>query len=878
MNLIEHCVHRGPNLYCQQSVVRFSITPGQLNLPSTQVNSHGLDLSGEIQKHLAEFHAPPDILFPELLGRLCIHLQRQCGEHVEFLQVLREPDSDLQHILIGYRTGDIALAAWNLSWMLCMSIVIDRFSGRNESGIDEKFPTLYEEFISDVRRRILCYHSQIIIDTAEKLGIPWYRLTKHKDYLLLGQGCRQQLLNITSTSHSSQIAASLTHDKAAMHNRLANLGIPVPRYRLVSDRQQAGGYAEQIGYPVVLKPLYGRQGNGVHPGIRNAQELQAALDATEDQGQLMIESMLPGGDYRLLVINDQLVAAARRMPAFLIGDGHHSAEELLQQYNQHPSLRIIDKGKTRKLALADFLEVLQEQGFEADSIPANGQYIQLGKTANASKGGIPMDVLDNVHPDNRQLALDIARIVDLGIIGIDFITPSISQSWKRVGGGICEVNYGPGLKVHTGAGIPAETLIRPMLQMLYPAAGSWNIPSAAISGSNGKTTSARMLAAIMQEHGYCVGLTCTEGSYIDNEQVFSGDHSGGGHAIRLMQNPKVEMGIHELARGGVALKGTQLERVDVAAITNVTQDHVGTRKTPDFATLLALKSLVAQLADQALVLNADDPNCLNMRASSNAREIILISLHPDNPAIRQHAGNGGRCLIVDSSKTNCPMHLLQHDRAIHYMDLDQIPATFGGLATHNVQNACLAAAMAVSFGVEAQVIHDGLAGFGSSMEHSAGRLNFYPDLPFDLIVDFAHNPEAVAALYSFIEKLPVQGQRTAILFSPGDRPMEQAMQVGTTAAGQFDHYIVRGANHERTHSPEQVMQWVKQGLLSANVADNHITTIPDRLAALTYAMENANDGDLIVICSSDYEIIWQHIGREAERLQLKQAAASCSTD
>lgn len=872
MRVIEQQIHTGPNLFAPCSVVRFTVEPGPLGLSRLDGDALGAPFLDQLQTYLPGFQPNDGASFLLLLAQLTVQLQREAGELVEYAAVLEEPESGRSHVLAGYRTPTVALGAWGLAWLLAIHCLpSDRFPLATQPGFD--FHTLFSVFLTQAENQGLGgLTTHALIDAAEQRRIPWFRLSPQGLFIQLGEGNRQSRSLSTLTEHSTTPASRLSLNKAATHDLLQKLGIPVPRYRIVTSPEHALQAAHELSYPLVLKPIFGGKGIGVQVDIRNESQLLRIFSESHlRHSRLMLETMVPGDDHRLLVVSGRLVATARRTPAHVIGDGTHTVAQLVEQLNRDPRRGGGSQKILVRVPLDAVLPDLAEQGITPDLIPPPGMVVRLRRTANIHTGATAEDVSEQVHPDNRALAERVTRIIGLDVAGIDLLTPDITRSWREVGGAVCEVNAAPGLRVHVTSGLTPSEVAGPILEMLFPTAAQARIPTAAITGSNGKTTTCRMLAAILRQHGLKVGLCCSDGTYIDDEEICEGDNAGGRWARRLLLDPGVEAGVFELARGMLARKGTYITSTSVAAVLNITSDHIGVKHTETAERLVASKTLVAKLARETLVLNADDPASLALRTQSRAERIVLVSMQAEHPEITSHLAGGGRAVTLEERDGAPHAVRREGDERLSLLDLATVPATFGGSARHNLQNALFAVALADALGVTAEPIRTALGRFAMNWEQTPGRLNFYPGLPFEVMLDYTHNPEGMTELCHFLELHPVRGTRSCLLFAYADRPQEQARLLGRIAAGHFDRFVCTTPWDPRGCDPLKSLQWVIEGLEEGGVSPERIVRIPERFPALDRILEDAVAGDLVVILS-EREVrkqVWERIGAGADNPQVR---------
>ncbi|MEP7347891.1 MAG: cyanophycin synthetase, partial [Gemmatimonadaceae bacterium] len=625
-------------------------------------------------------------------------------------------------------------------------------------------------------------------------GIPWLRMNQFS-LIQLGYGRYQRRIQATVTSMTPHIAVELASDKEETNKILSNLGLPVPQQRLIQSEDSAVAAAERIGYPVVVKPYNANHGRGVSIFLQNPEQVRHAFGvAKEHSRSVLVESFITGFDHRLLVINGELVAASKREPGHVVGDGTHTIEELAAIVNSDPQRGIGHEKVLTRIELDEQAEqLMQKRGLTRASVPPAGDIVYLRLTANLSTGGTASDVTDTIHPDNVEMAVRAIKAIGLDVGGVDFLTPDITKSYKDIGGAICEINAAPGFRMHTAPseGKPRDVAAR-VVDMLFPSGSPSLIPIAAITGTNGKTTTARMLAHIHKLAGRTVGMTSTDGVYIDGQRTVAGDMTGPVSARMVLADPTIDVAVLEVARGGLLRAGMAVRHVDVGAVLNVQSDHLGMRGIETLEQLAEVKRVVAEIARDTVVLNADDPLCLRMAAYTEAKNVCYVTMNPQHQLVREHIRAGGRAIALEAGVNGQMITLYDKGAHIPLLWTHLIPATMEGKASFNVQNAMVAAAMAFSMGVRLEDIRNGLRTFHSTFYQAPGRLNVYDEHPFKVIMDYGHNAAAVDQLCQLARRLDVKHRRICVVAGPGDRRDDDIREIGMVAArGNFDHYVCR---------------------------------------------------------------------------------------
>jgi cyanophycin synthetase len=699
------------------------------------------------------------------------------------------------------------------------------------------------------------------VQAAEERDIPWLRLNRYS-LVQFGHGRYQHRIQATTTDKTSNIAVELASDKEETNSIMRDLGLPVPKQRVVRTSRDAVRAAERIGYPVVLKPLDGNHGRGVSINLRTQGEVEVGFEKAKEHGRtIVVESHIEGFDHRLLVVNGELVAAAKRVPGHVVGDGKHSVEQLVDIVNEDPRRGVGHEKVLTRLEFDHQAErLLGKLGYDRDTVPKKDEIVYLRSTANLSTGGTSIDVTDVMHPDNRDMAIRAIRAIDLDIGGVDFLTRDITESYREAGGGICEVNAGPGFRMHVAPseGTPRD-VAGPVIDMLFPPDTPSRIPIAAITGTNGKTTTSRMLAHVMKMSGYTVGLTSTDGVYIDGKLSVAGDMTGPVSAHMILRDPSVDAAVMETARGGMLRSGLGFQSCNVAACLNVTADHLGLRGIDTLEQLAQVKRVPIEIATDAAVLNADDSLCLQMADYTDAERLCYVTMNPAHPLVKQHIRAGGQAFVLEQGMNGHMITIYDNESHTPLLWTHLIPATVEGRAMHNVQNAMFAAALAYNFNISLEDIRHGLRTFDSSFFQAPGRMNIYNEHPFRVILDYAHNPAAVRAMCGLVDRFEIEGRRTIVISAPGDRRDEDIREIASVAAGHFDYFICRCDDNRRGRGQDEVAVMLKNQLLEEGISADQIEVIADEQEATSKALEMAQSGDLILVLADSIKRTWKQI-------------------
>ena len=796
-----------------------------------------------------------------VMEHVALELQSAAGSKVSFGRTRSTGEPGQYNMVFEYKDAEVGREASRLALDLLHRLLPDDLKPTDAPAEDWNFEEERDAFIRYAQRRALGPSTASLVRAAEEMGVPWIRLNNYS-LVQFGHGRYQKRIQATVTGTTSNIAVELASDKEETNGILRDLGLPVPQQRLVRTSREAKRAAERIGYPVVLKPLSANHGRGVSINLESPEEVETAFEkAREHHRTVIVESYILGFDHRLLVVNGELVAAAKRVPGHVVGDGKHTVEELVEIVNQDPRRGV---GHEKVLTRLEFDHqadrLLQAKGHDRETVPAEGETIFLRSTANLSTGGTAIDVTDIIHPDNREMAIKAISAVGLDVGGVDFLTTDISESYRDTGGAICEVNAGPGFRMHVA---PSEGKPRdvagPVLNMLFPADAPSRIPIAAVTGTNGKTTTSRMLAHIMKLAGYTVGLASTDGVYIDGQLSVEGDMTGPISSRMILRDPSVDAAVFETARGGMLRSGLGYSECDVAACLNVSADHLGLRGVETLEDLAEVKRVPIEVARNTAVLNADDTLCLKMADYSEAEHLCYVTMNPRHSLVKEHVRAGGRAVVLEEGFNGHMIAIYDAGNHIPLLWTHLIPATLEGRALHNVQNAMFAAALAFALDINLENIRHGLRTFDTTFFQAPGRMNIFDEHPFKVILDYAHNPAAVKTMCDVIDRIEVEGRKILVLSAPGDRRDQDIEAIGEIAAGHFDYYICRSDDNPRGRAPDEVPRMLETALLAQGVKHDQIEVVVEEELAVSAALRRAEPGDLVLIFADAIKRCWKQI-------------------
>jgi cyanophycin synthetase len=876
MRILDRAVYVGPSLYAHFPVIRLEVDLGPLEAwPSAKLGPAFIDRLIEalpgLHEHGCSYGEPGGFIrrlredegtwMGHILEHVAIELQNVAGEPVTFGKTRGAGAEGRYHVTYQYAQEDVGLEAGRLGITLLHSLLPPELRPEGSVPGDFDFAAERDEFIRFCQRRALGPSTMALVRAAEERRIPWIRLNE-QSLIQFGHGRYQQRIQATITSRTSHIAVELASDKEETNRLLAHLGLPVPRQRLVQGADDAVAAAERIGYPVVVKPYNANHGRGISIHLATEEQVRTAFEvAREHSRSVIIESFISGDDHRMLVVNGELVAVSKRVPGHVVGDGVHTIEELVDEVNRDPRRGIGHEKVLTRLVFDNQAEtLLAKKGCTRETVPADGERVFLRSTGNLSTGGTATDVTDLVHPDNIEMAERAVKAIGLDVGGVDFLTTDITESYKDIGGAICEINAAPGYRMHMA---PSEGRPRdvagPTLDMLFPPGSPSRIPIAAVTGTNGKTTTARMLAHIQKLAGHTVGLTSTDGVYIDGHRTVPGDMTGPVATHMVLSDPNVDVAVLEIARGGLLRAGMGVRHCDVGAVLNVKSDHLGLRGVGTLDDLAKVKRIVVEVARETAILNADDPLCLKMADYTSAKNLCYVTMDPTHELVGEHIRAGGRGVVLESGIKGQMITIYDHGAHIPLLWTHLIPATLEGRALHNVQNAMFAAAMAFSMGLKLEDIRHGLRTFDTTFFQAPGRMNIFDEHPFKVILDYGHNPAAVEAMCQLVERLEVTGRRIVVLSAPGDRRDEDIADIGRIAAGHFERYILRRDDQLRGRQPDEVPHLLRDALLAAGVAAEQILVIPDEQMATDTALREAQPGDLLLIFGDAITRTWKQV-------------------
>jgi len=840
---------RGPNLWCRQTVIEAIVSCSEVECDIDDIEAFETRLRARFPDidMLRTFSPETANSIAHALAYAALRLQTQAGCPVTFCRAKPTPSQGVYQVIVEYSEEEVGRQAFDLAQKLCMSAMQDTpFDARDELK-------RLQELNEDIR---LGPSTGAIVASALKRGIPYRRLTQGS-LVQFGWGSKQRRIQAAETDCSSAIAESIAQDKELTKRLLDAAGVPVPQGRLASSAEDACAAAREIGGAVVLKPRDGSQGRGVAVNIQGDEEIKAAYEIASEYGaEVIVERYFPGHDFRLLVVGDKLIAAARRDPPQVIGDGERSIAQLIEQINADP-LRGEGHGSSlTKIRLDDIaLATMATQNYTADSIPEKGVLVTLRNNANLSTGGTATDMTDHVHPELAAAAVAAAQMVGLDVCGIDLVSENVYEPLDKQGGFIVEVNAAPGLRMHLnpsfGKGRPVGDAI---IDFMFPEGENGRIPLVAVAGTNGKTTTTRLIAHLVACAGLRVGMTNSDGIYIGQQRIDTGDCSGPRSARNVLLHPDVDAAVFETARGGVLREGLGFDRCDVAVVTNVgTGDHLGLNFITTIEDLAAVKRVIVEnvAPHGTAVLNAADPMVAPM-ADSCPGSVIYFACDKNNPTLMTHRAQGRRAVYVDEGA----IVLAEGDVEYRYA-LSGIPLVRGGVIGFQVENTMAALAAAWALGLGEGAMRAGLASFVNDADTAPGRFNVFSYRGATLIADYGHNPDAIQALVRAVDTMPAT-RRSVVISGAGDRRDIDIRRQTEILGDAFDEVILYQDMCQRGRADGEVLALLRQGLVHAKRA-KRIEEIHGEYLAIDTALESLKAGELCLVLIDQVEEALAHI-------------------
>lgn len=888
MQVLENRVYRGPSPYGYRPVIRITLDLEELEeWPSARIpsfNERLLALMPTLHEHGCSYGEPGGFVrrlseqnsdgshgtwMGHVIEHIALELQCLAGTNVTYGKTRSVPDQPgTYYVIYSYVEEQVGLDASDLAIRLVRALLPPELASALPADEAAAFDFIAERdaLIARAQDIVLGPTTASLVDAARRRDIPAIRLDEHS-LVQLGYGKYQQRIRASVTSKTSNIAVETASDKELTIRLLSDVGIPTPRHVLVRSADEAEEAASRLGFPLVTKPLDVSHGRGISLNLTTVEEVRRGFEiAAEYSGSALVETFLAGKDYRVLVIDNEVVAVAERVPAHVVGDGLHTIRELIDLVNRDPRRGFGHEKVLTRIKVTHQTELLlQRAGYTLGTVLPDGEVFHLASTANLSTGGTAIDRTAEINYETRELCRRAAMVIGLDIAGIDVITPDISRSLRDVGGGIVEVNAGPGFRMHLqpSEGQP-RNVARLVVDMLFPRGSPARIPIISITGTNGKTTTTRMVAHIFKMDGRRVGMTTTDGIYIDGQLYLRGDMTGPWSARMVLKDPTVDAAVLETARGGILREGLGFDRCDVGAVLNVSNDHLGLRGVNTVEEIAEVKRLVVEVVRDrgASVLNADDPLVAAMADQAEGR-IVYFSMHGGEGAsdlVKRHIAKGGTAVVLQPGVRGDMIAIYDDEQYIPLLWTHLIPATLEGKALHNVANALAATAIAYAHGIGVENIRQGLRTFTTSFFQAPGRLNVFDEHPFRVIVDYAHNPAAFRAMSDLVQRLrPNHGRVIGVVSAPGDRRDVDIREDGTVAGAMFDLLVLKEDDNARGRTAGETSGMLRAAATAAGMPDEHIVTVLDEREAVRYALGRAETNDLVVVFADNITPVWKEV-------------------
>ncbi|GGD29162.1 cyanophycin synthetase [Flavobacterium orientale] len=791
-----------------------------------------------------------------VIEHIALEIQTLAGMETGFGRTRETKTPGIYNVVFSYTEENVGMFAAESSVRIAEALI---------AGTDYDLEADIQK-MKEIRERVrLGPSTGSIVEEAVSRDIPWIRLGTNS-LVQLGYGVNQMRFQATITCKTSNIAVDIACNKEETKRMLELASIPVASGSICVDEEDLELTIKKIGYPIVIKPLDGNHGKGASINVVTWEDaVEGLAHAKKFSRRVIVEKFITGFDFRVLVIDNKLVAAAKRVPAHVLGDGKHTIQELIDITNKDPRRGYGHENVLTEITVdRDTTDLLEKLGYTLETIPNNGETVYLKSTANLSTGGTSVDVTDMMHPENIFLAERISRVIGLDVCGIDIMAENLTQPLKENGGVILEVNAAPGFRMHLA---PSEGLPRnvaaPVIDMLYPPGKPSRIPIIAVTGTNGKTTTTRLLAHIVKNNGYKVGFTTSDGIYIQNHMLEKGDTTGPISAEYILKDPTVEFAVLETARGGILRSGLGFSRCDIAIITNIREDHLGLNDIDTLDDLARVKAVVVRSVkkDGWAILNAEDDQCLKI-ANDLSCNIAYFSMDEENPVVKKLSREGKIVAVYE----NGFITIKKGDWKIRIEKVLHIPLTLGGKAKFMIQNVLAATLASYLYGFKTDDISLSLQTFIPSVAQTPGRMNIFEFKRFKVMIDFAHNPAGYSAIEDLLSNIEAT-RKIGIIAGVGDRRDEDIKDCAEIAARMFDHIIIRQEKHLRGRTEQEIIDLILEGIQKANRPVTY-EIITKEIEAIKHAINIADEGTFITalsdVVTNAIDIVQEYLDKENE--------------
>jgi cyanophycin synthetase len=804
-----------------------------------------------------------------VVEHFALELQTLAGMDTGYGRTRETDERGIYNVVFSYMEEEVGRFAGRAA----MQLFLDLAEGKDVEEVKENVSKDVQR-MREIREEVRFGPSTgALVEEADSRNIPFIRLND-QSLVQLGYGVYQKRIQATTTANTNMIAVDIAGNKDATKKLLGDMGIPVPRGHKIRSIDDLESSLNSIGFPAVIKPLDGNHGKGATVGIKTLEAGQAAFEKAQEYSRwVIVEKQLEGADFRALVVNNRLIAVAERIPAHIVGDGKLTIQELIDKTNADPR-----RGYGHEKVLTSIeidgqtMRCITAAEYTLASVLPRDEILFLKTTANISTGGTAIDRTDEVHPQNVFLFERIAKIIGLDVAGIDVIAPNVSEPIAENGGGIIEVNAAPGFRMHLA---PSEGIGRNVaehvIDMLYPPGTPSRIPIISITGTNGKTTTTRLIAHVLKGSGLTVGFTTTDGTYIQNQQIVQGDNTGPVSAQLVLKDPTVQVAVLETARGGIIRSGLGFDYCDIGIVTNIAADHLGLKDVNTLEDLARVKSVVPRAVSKRgyAVLNAEDPLVYKMRDLVDGH-CVYFSMDENHPNIQRQAERGRISCVYESGYIT----ILKGKWKVRIEKAVNIPLTYGGRAEFMIQNVLAATLACFVHGVSSEDLRVGLTTFNAGTAQTPGRLNFIEVGDVTVLMDYAHNPAGIRGLTNFINKLPNK-YRTVVLNGTGDRRDDDIREFARIAADNFDRVVIRTGNYLRGRSEKEMFALLQEGI---EQSDNkpQVRVIPDSRTAIHHAIKNGRKGELVVTLADRVPDDIKYVQEYRDEFNAAKAAAQSS--
>lgn len=793
-----------------------------------------------------------------VIEHIALEIQSLAGMETGFGRTRETKTPGVYNVVFSYTEESVGMFAAESAVRIAEALI---------AGTDYDFETDIQK-MREIRERVrLGPSTGSIVEEAVARDIPWIRLGTNS-LVQLGYGINQMRFQATITCKTSNIAVDIACNKEETKRMLELASIPVASGGICVDEEDLEEVIKKIGYPIVIKPLDGNHGKGASINVKKWEDAVTGLAYAKNYSRrVIVEKFITGFDFRVLIIDHKLVAAAKREPAHVKGDGTQTIQQLIDETNKDPRRGYGHENVLTQIDVdRDTTDLLEKLGYTLETVPNRGEIVYLKSTANLSTGGTSVDVTDMMHPENIFLCERISRVIGLDVCGVDIMAENLTQPLKENGGCILEVNAAPGFRMHLA---PSEGLPRnvaaPVIDMLYPPGKPSRIPIIAVTGTNGKTTTTRLIAHIVKNNGYKVGFTTSDGIYIQNHMMEKGDTTGPISAEYILKDPTVEFAVLETARGGILRSGLGFSRCDIGIITNIQEDHLGISDIDTLADLARVKATVVQSVkkDGWAILNADDEYCMKL-ANDLSCNIAYFSMDEDSTIVKQLSKEGKIVAVYE----NGFITIKKGEWKIRVDRVTQVPLTLGGKAKFMIANVLAATLAAYLQGFKIEDISLSLQTFIPSAAQTPGRMNIFDFKKFKVLIDFAHNPSGYKGVEEYLSTVEAI-KKIGIIAGVGDRRDEDIKECAMIAARMFDHIIIRQEKHLRGRTEQEIIDLIMEGI-SASERTVTYEIISKEIDAIKHAINSAEDGTFITalsdVVTNAIDIVQEYLDKENEEV------------